>query len=188
MILRLFLLLSLVFTGQTAQGQSFAAEPLPDLCLDSLSTPGLDPERRCSDTVAELESLLTRTPSDTVALASAYNNRAVGRIRSGDLEGAAIDLGRAMTLEPSNWATYLNRGNLMLSQGQHQAALLDYQRAAGFPGAPQEVLSRNASLAFRALGDLNSAQASLAPGARLSPAAPDPTTADTSESRESPDP
>ena len=66
-----------------------------------------------------------------------------------------------MDLVPDNWATYLNRGNLMLASGQHQAALVDFQRAAELPGAPLEVLARNRVFAFRALGDLDSAEQSL---------------------------
>jgi len=139
----------------------------PDPCLDGLSasstarsTP-LTAARACSDVIATLVGLIAPSPADTTALLSAYNNRAIARLRSGDLEGAAEDLGSAVTLDPGRWSTYLNRGNLHLAQNQPEAALADYARAQQLAPGPLPATLYNAVFAYRRMNDVDSAEQSL---------------------------
>jgi len=61
--------------------------------------------------------------------AAAWNNRAVARVRLGDLDGAIRDYNRAVELAPSDAEIYFNRGNALLTAGQYQNAIIDYDRA-----------------------------------------------------------
>lgn len=129
------------------------ASPPEDPCFDRLTSGAPLAERTCSDTVAALESLTTRSPADVTALVSAYNNRAVARTRSGDLEGAADDLSAAMALAPESWPLYLNRGNLMLARRQPQEAIEDYEAARRMTAQPLPEALLNSALAHRMMGD-----------------------------------
>jgi tetratricopeptide (TPR) repeat protein len=60
---------------------------------------------------------------------SAWNNRAVTRVRLGDLSGAIRDYNRAVELAPNDAELYFNRGNALVAAGQYQAAIMDYDRA-----------------------------------------------------------
>jgi Flp pilus assembly protein TadD len=126
---------------------------IEDPCFDALIARSSTAERTCSDTVAALESLLAPNPADLTALISAYNNRAVVRMREGDLEGAGEDLSRAMTLAPENWSLYLNRGNLMLALDEPQSAIADYDTARNLSGRSLPEALGNAAFAHRAMGD-----------------------------------
>lgn len=129
-----------------------------DPCFDRLTSGSPLAERTCSDTVASLESLTTPSPADVTALVSAYNNRAVARTRTGDLEGAADDLSAAMALAPESWPLYLNRGNLMLARRQPQEALADYEAARRMTTRPLPEALLNSSLAHRMMGDPTGAE------------------------------
>jgi tetratricopeptide (TPR) repeat protein len=61
--------------------------------------------------------------------AVAWNNRAVARVRLGDLNGALRDYNRAVELAPEDAELYFNRGNALVAAGQYQAAIMDYDRA-----------------------------------------------------------
>jgi tetratricopeptide (TPR) repeat protein len=61
--------------------------------------------------------------------ASAWNNRAVARVRLGDLNGAVRDYNRAIELAPTDAELYFNRGNALVAAGQYQDAIMDYSRA-----------------------------------------------------------
>jgi tetratricopeptide (TPR) repeat protein len=143
--------------GAAAETPCFAAA---DPAADPLSL-AAGVERDCSDIIAGLKALLSPTAADTVTLVSAYNNRANARQRLGDLEGGAEDFGAALDLDPSNWVLHLNRGTLMLLMKQPTAALADFQEAERLSGGQLPAAAFNATWAYRALGDIPAAEASL---------------------------
>ncbi len=122
-------------------------------CLDAVLAEATDADRTCSDLIAQLSYTAAVSPEDRQVLASAYNNRALARMAAEDLEGAAADLGEAISLTPENWAILLNRGNLHLANGNPQAALQDYERVQA--AAPEQAwaVRRNSILAWRAMGN-----------------------------------
>ena len=61
--------------------------------------------------------------------ASAWNDRAVTRVRLGDLNGAILDYNRAIQLAPTDAEIYFNRGNALVAAGQYQDAIMDLDRA-----------------------------------------------------------
>jgi tetratricopeptide (TPR) repeat protein len=61
--------------------------------------------------------------------AAAWNNRAVARMRLGDLSGAIHDYNRAIELSPAAADLYFNRANALVAAGQHDFAIMDYDRA-----------------------------------------------------------
>lgn len=132
--------------------------PPEDPCFDLLLSRSPLAERACSDVAAALESLVSPDPADVQALVSAYNNRSVARMRSGDLEGAGEDLARAMTLAPDSWLLHLNRGNLMLERREPENALADYEAARRLSTQPLPEALLNAALAHRLMGDLLGAE------------------------------
>jgi tetratricopeptide (TPR) repeat protein len=60
---------------------------------------------------------------------AAWNDRAVARVRLGDLDGAVRDYNRAVELSPGDAELYFNRGNALVAQGQYREAIADYDRA-----------------------------------------------------------
>lgn len=60
---------------------------------------------------------------------AAWNNRAVARVRLGDLNGALRDYNRAIELAPSDADLYFNRGNALVAAGQYPEAIQDFDRA-----------------------------------------------------------
>lgn len=141
-------------------------------CLEAVLAEAADADRTCSDQIAQLSYTEAVTPADRQVLASAFNNRALARMAVDDLEGAAADLGEAVSLTPGNWAILLNRGNLHLASGNPQAALLDYGRVQA--AAPEQawVVRRNSILAWRAMGNPTAAAGLLNSGP-VQPGAPD---------------
>lgn len=145
-----------------------------DECRDAALTASPAAETLCSDAIARqsYQGAATATEADAAgsrrALAAAFNNRAMARIVSGNLSGAAEDLGEALSLAPDHWAVYLNRGNLRLAENQPQAALSDYARARSLSPAAAEAVLKNSVLAYRALGDPGRATASLMEAESLS--------------------
>jgi tetratricopeptide (TPR) repeat protein len=61
--------------------------------------------------------------------AAAWNDRAVARVRLGDLNGALRDYNRAIELTPDDAEIYFNRGNALVAAGQYADALADFNRA-----------------------------------------------------------
>ena len=61
--------------------------------------------------------------------AAAWNNRAVARVRLGDLNGAVRDYNRAIELSPTDGEIYFNRGNALVAAGQYREAIVDFDRA-----------------------------------------------------------
>lgn len=157
--------LTIFAAGLLAGIPALAAEP----CLHAAVSHSGEAERACSDLIAGLRyegAAAGSDPQAAVALASAYNNRALARLDAGNLEGAAADLGEAITLTPSSWAIYLNRGNLQLTSGNPQAALADYERVLELAPDQAAAVSRNSALAWRALGNPAAAEQLLLRAAR----------------------
>ena len=137
-----------------------APAPQPGVCLENLSSYDEHAESACSDAIARLSSSAMLTETEQTALAAAYNNRAIARIRGTNYEGAEVDFQKAMTLAPISWSVILNRGNLYLAQGRFQDALNDYAEAELSAGRPLAAARTNSALAYRGLGDLNNAELS----------------------------
>jgi tetratricopeptide (TPR) repeat protein len=151
---------ALLLLGLALQTHVLAADERG--CYAPESAGGQSIERACSDVIAMLGAAPALEAAERRALTAAYNNRAITRIRVGELELAAEDLGQALLLQPDAWALYLNRGNLRLAQGDYGAALADYQQAAQRSPQAADLARRNAVLAYRGLGDLGAAEAALA--------------------------
>jgi tetratricopeptide (TPR) repeat protein len=58
-----------------------------------------------------------------------WNDRAVARVRLGQLVGALGDYSRAIELSPLDPELYLNRGNAYVALGNYDYAVQDYNRA-----------------------------------------------------------
>ena len=143
---------SLLLPATLLTATEVAAE---DACAAAALGGTAEAERVCSDRIAELRYVSASAP-DPRALAGALNNRALARMAGQDLEGAAADLGEALTLSPNTWSLYLNRGNLFLRQMDPGAALNDYGRVAELaPEQSDAALAAlgNSALAWRALGN-----------------------------------
>ncbi|TNF88363.1 MAG: hypothetical protein EP301_05120, partial [Gammaproteobacteria bacterium] len=98
-----------------------------DPCLGALQAGATDAERVCSDQIAGLR-YEGNIGGASAALPGALNNRAMARMRAGDLEGAAADLTVASELAPGAWALYLTRARLALMNGDAASALNDLGR------------------------------------------------------------
>jgi len=134
----------------------------PDPCLSAVQEGATEAERHCSDQIAGLRY---DGASGRTALPGALNNRAIARMQTGDLEGAAADLTEALELAPDASALYLNRARLALMSGDASAALDDLAQAQALmpPGSAAAMAAdRSAVLAWRMLGNLGAAEALLA--------------------------
>lgn len=81
--------------------------------------------------------------------AAAWNNRAVARVRLGDLNGAVRDYNRAIELSPSDPELYLNRGNALVAAGQYAEAIQDFDRAVTLaPTYARAVFNRGTAYAL----------------------------------------
>ncbi len=130
-----------------------AGSPPARLCRDAVLAEAPEAERVCSHAIDGLVAGADPDPATRLALAGAYNNRAVARMAAGDLAGAAGDLQQATELAPENAAFLLNRGNLSLWSGDPQAAITGYAAAGAGSPAIRRAMLRNLVLAYRALGD-----------------------------------
>jgi tetratricopeptide (TPR) repeat protein len=75
--------------------------------------------------------------------AAAWNNRAVTRVRLGDVDGAIRDYNRAIDLAPGDAELYFNRANALVAAGQYQEAIGDYDRAVSIrPAYARAVFNR----------------------------------------------
>ena len=150
----------LLSAAATAHSQPATAMETIDACLEAVEDRAADADRTCSDQIARLRYDSAST-ANAPALAAALNNRAMARMNSGDLEGAAADLAEALTLQPGAWAPYLNRATLALMTGDPGAALNDLgQLREMLPGdsPAARAAARNATLAWRMLGNLPAAE------------------------------
>ena len=166
-----------VDTGPANDPMIPAAEsPADDACLAAVRDRVADADRRCSDLIAGLRYDGASTGAGSRALAAALGNRALARMRSGDLEGADADFSEAETLAPDAWAIHLNRATLALMQGDAALALNYLGRVRQLAPADSPALAaaeRNSIIAWRMLGDLNAAVAiSRGQQLRAAPAAP----------------
>jgi tetratricopeptide (TPR) repeat protein len=86
--------------------------------------------------------------------AAAWNNRAVARVRLGDLNGAVRDYNRAIELSPSDAELYFNRGNALVAAGQYRDAILDYDRAIQLlPSYARAIFNRGTAYALAGQAD-----------------------------------
>lgn len=112
---------------------STAALALTGLALSACAASGLRSEqgRAFYDSGNYLSA--TDAFSDEIRLhprsAAAWNNRAVARVRLGDLNGAVRDYNRAIELAPTDAELYFNRGNGLVAAGHYPEAIVDYDRA-----------------------------------------------------------
>lgn len=160
---------------ETTTAPAAAAPAAPDSCLDALKAGSAEADRLCSDRIARLryEGSTGRT---NTALPAALNNRAMARMKAGDLEGAAADLTEAFELAPGSWAIYLNRANLALMNGDPSAALENLARIRELaPAVPAAAYAadRSSVLAWRMLGNLDAAEAQLDAMRAEAPPAPE---------------
>ena len=159
-------ILAALLIGALSVSTAAAAAPAAteDPCLDALRSGSTDADRVCSDLIAGLRYEGSTGRMNT-ALPAALNNRAMARMKAGDLEGAAADLTEALELAPGAWAIYLNRANLALLNGDPAAAQDDLARVWELAPAASAAIyaaDRNSVLAWRMLGNLNAAEAQLA--------------------------
>jgi tetratricopeptide (TPR) repeat protein len=75
--------------------------------------------------IEEFNSAVRAAPNS----AAPYNNRAIARVRMGDVPGAIADYTRAIALAPYDAELYFNRGNAFVAAGQYSHALSDFNRA-----------------------------------------------------------
>jgi tetratricopeptide (TPR) repeat protein len=61
--------------------------------------------------------------------AAAYNNRAIAKVRLGELNGAILDYNRAIELAPYDPELYYNRGNALVAAGDIGLAIQDFSQA-----------------------------------------------------------
>ena len=81
--------------------------------------------------------------------AAAWNDRAVARVRLGDLNGAVRDYNRAIELAPLDAELYFNRANALVAAGQYREATLDYDRAIQLnPGYARAIFNRGTAYAL----------------------------------------
>jgi tetratricopeptide (TPR) repeat protein len=81
--------------------------------------------------------------------AAAWNDRAVARVRLGDLNGALRDYNRAIELTPDDAEIYFNRGNALVAAGQYADALADFNRAIDLsPTSARALFNRGTTYAL----------------------------------------
>ena len=162
------LIIALVALSGAAGGQeptspeSGLSPPADDACLAAVRNRQPEADRTCSDLVAGLRYDGTATAAGRQALAAALGNRALARMRSGELEGAEADFSEALTLTPDAWALHLNRATLALANGDGAAALNYLGRVRQLVPADSAAVAaadRNSILAWRMLGNLDAAAA-----------------------------
>jgi tetratricopeptide (TPR) repeat protein len=86
--------------------------------------------------------------------AAAWNNRAVTRVRLGDLPGAIRDYNRAVQLAPTDPELYFNRGNALVGAGLYPDAIRDYDMAVQLNAAyARAVFNRGTAYALAGQAD-----------------------------------
>jgi tetratricopeptide (TPR) repeat protein len=86
--------------------------------------------------------------------AAAWNNRAVARVRLGDLNGAVRDYNRAIELSPTDGELYFNRGNALVAAGQYREAIVDFDRAVYLvPSDARALFNRGTAYALAGQAD-----------------------------------
>lgn len=81
--------------------------------------------------------------------AAAWNNRAVARVRLGDLDGAIRDYNQAIELSPRDAELYFNRGDALVAAGQYADAIRDFDRAiALMPSYARAIFNRGTAYAL----------------------------------------
>jgi tetratricopeptide (TPR) repeat protein len=81
--------------------------------------------------------------------AAAWNNRAVARVRLGDLNGAVRDYNYAIELAPMDGELYYNRANALVAAGQYRDAIVDFDRAIRLvPSYGRAIFNRGSAYAL----------------------------------------
>jgi len=81
--------------------------------------------------------------------AAAWNNRAVARVRLGDLDGAIRDYNQAIELSPRDAELYFNRGDALVAAGQYAEAIRDFDHAiALMPSYARAIFNRGTAYAL----------------------------------------
>ena len=95
--------------------------------------------------------------------AHAYTSRGLARYRQGDVDGAIMDLDRAITINPGLAVAYLDRGTAHYTKGDKAGALADLDRALSINPRMADAYSNRGAIrreqgeTEKALTDLNRA-------------------------------
>jgi tetratricopeptide (TPR) repeat protein len=87
--------------------------------------------------------------------AAAYNNRAIAKVRAGELNGAILDYNRAIELAPYDPELYYNRANALVAAGDVTQAITDFSQAVALnPTYAKAYFNRGSARAIAGQRDL----------------------------------
>ena len=87
--------------------------------------------------------------------AAAYNNRAIAKVRAGELNGAILDYNRAIELAPHDPELYYNRANALVAAGDVPHAISDFSQAVALsPTYARAYFNRGSARALAGQRDL----------------------------------
>ena len=89
--------------------------------------------------------------------------------RSGDYQGAIVDLTKAIEIDPKYAAAYKNRGLAKSNLGNYQEAIADYNKAIEIYNPQDDVAYNNRGYAKRKLGDYQGAIADYTKAIEINP-------------------
>jgi tetratricopeptide (TPR) repeat protein len=113
-------------------------------------------------------ALIDANPTESEALAWAYNNRGIAAAAKGDLLNAIADYSKAIELAPNDAPAWANRGSAHAALGDLLPALADHQKALEL--APGNASSwHNRGVDFEELGQHRKALADYAKAITLDP-------------------
>lgn len=96
-------------------------------------------EGRYESALSAFDAAVARSPRDPAA----YNNRAVARVRLGQLVGAIGDYTKAIELAPTDPELYFNRGDAYVALGNYDYAIQDFNHAIALaPGYGRAYFNR----------------------------------------------
>lgn len=105
---------------------------------------------------------------EDAGLASAYYNRANGRLHQGDFDAAIADYGRALALDPRHVNAHVNRALARASQGDFDRAIADDSRALQLDPRNALAYANRAALEFLR-GDVDATLADCTRALELAP-------------------
>jgi tetratricopeptide (TPR) repeat protein len=153
--------------------------------VEALSNACYQQSLDASGTLSSCDALIAQSQSVPVApalLASAYSNRglllarqAAGTVDQEALMSALRDHESAAQLAPERIAPLINQANVLLALGRASEALVLYDKIVALPGTAaalqRHVVVFNRAFAYRALGDVERADADLFHAQQLAAAA-----------------
>jgi tetratricopeptide (TPR) repeat protein len=87
--------------------------------------------------------------------AAAYNNRAIAKVRAGELNGAILDYNHAIELAPYDPDLYYNRANALVAAGDVTQAITDFSQAVALnPTYARAYFNRGSARAIAGQRDL----------------------------------